>query len=379
MRTEGSGLGDVARGRESGRTRPESLRAGWQILPGRPTGEPAALLGASPAIEELRRRIRDYGPAEATVLVLGESGTGKELVAAALHRASPRAAGPFVAVNCAALPETLVESELFGHVRGAFTGAERDRVGLFAAAQGGTLFLDEVGELAPSAQAKLLRALDHGAFRPVGASAEEKTNARIAAATNQDLARLVQEGRFRRDLYYRLAVLEIRVPPLRERIEDLPLLVRSHLERRWPERELTVAPEAMAELLSAPWPGNVRELESVIERTVARSAGNHIGRFELLRSVTDTETGRGTEREDLVALLARHRGRLSSVAAELGVSMRTVQRHLARHRIARRAYAHTADALTEELDALRVLRAPTRPRSREDGGAGSTLEIGSRG
>jgi two-component system nitrogen regulation response regulator GlnG len=311
----------------------------WRTPQVRPSAEADGLLGRSPAIEEVRRRIRDYGPAEATVLVRGESGTGKELVARALHRASPRSTGPFVALNCAALPETLVESELFGHTRGAFTGAERDRVGLFPSARDGTLFLDEVGELTPASQAKLLRVLDRGTFRPIGAIVEQKADVRVVAATNRELLPLVEEGKFRRDLYYRLAVLEIRLPPLRERIEDIPILVASFLERRWPARPLRVAPHAMGELLAAAWPGNVRELESVIERTVLRCSDEAIHRFELLPPTSDAQGSSELTRDRLASLLARHRGRLGPVAADLRVSIRTVQRHLAHHRLARRAFA----------------------------------------
>ena len=227
------------------------------------------LRGESRAMQIVRQRIRDYGRAEATVLIGGETGTGKELAARALHAASPRAAGPFVAINCAALPPELVESELFGSLRGAFTGAIHTRPGLFDAARGGTLLLDEIGELPRSVQAKLLRVLEAGSYRPLGAVREKQAEARVLAATNRDLARLCASGEFRLDLYYRVAVLRIDLPPLRERRADIPGLVQHFIARagRPPQ---AIAPEAMARLLAHGWPGNVRELRSVVERMLLR-------------------------------------------------------------------------------------------------------------
>jgi two-component system response regulator HydG len=218
-------------------------------------------------------------PASTTVLVRGESGTGKELVARALHRLGARPRGPFVAINCAAIPEALLESELFGHARGAFTGALAARRGLLVEASGGTLFLDEVGELPPALQPKLLRALQVRAVRPLGAAEEEPFDARIVAATNRDLAADVAGGRFREDLYYRLAVIEIEVPPLRARGNDVLLLAQRFVTtfaRRLgrPVRGLSV--EAAQRLLAYRWPGNVRELENCMERAVTLAGGEEI-------------------------------------------------------------------------------------------------------
>jgi two-component system NtrC family response regulator len=206
-------------------------------------------------------------PADVPVLVLGESGTGKELLARALHYNSPRARGPFVPVNVAALPSTLVEAELFGVVKGAFTGAVSDREGLFRRAEGGTLFLDEIGEMPAGTQAALLRALERHEVRPVGGDREQTVDVRVLAATNRDLPAAVEDGVFRRDLYHRLAVVILRLPALRERVGDLPLLV-AHLLDRHGAPGVTVDPEAMRILAAWPWPGNVRELENELLRAV---------------------------------------------------------------------------------------------------------------
>jgi two-component system response regulator PilR (NtrC family) len=207
-----------------------------------------------------------------TVLLTGETGTGKELAARALHQASERAHGPFVVFDAGAVPANLVERELFGHVRGAFTGADADRPGLVAEARGGTLFLDEIGELPPDLQPKLLRLLDRHEYRPVGARAAQTADIRVVAATNQDLARAVAEGRFREDLYYRINVIPIALPPLRERREDIPLLADHFLARyseQMNKRLAGVSHDAMDLLVRYDWPGNVRELENAIERAVA--------------------------------------------------------------------------------------------------------------
>ena len=288
-----------------------------------------ALTGESRAMQMVRQRIRDYGSADATVLIGGETGTGKELAARALHAASSRAAGPFVAVNCAALPPELVESELFGSTRGAFTGASHTRPGLFDAARGGTLLLDEIGELPRSAQAKLLRVLEAGSYRPLGAIREKQAETRVLAATNRDLAKLCTSGEFRLDLYYRVAVLRIELPPLRERRADIPGLVHHFIARAGrPPR--TVAPEAMAQLLAHAWPGNVRELRSVVERTLLRASSDGIDAFELEGSIETAPPAappRPGSAESLRVLL-EHRGRLAAAAAALGVSTRTLQRRL---------------------------------------------------
>jgi len=238
--------------------------------------EPTGIIGASGLMEELRRRVERVAPAPTTVLITGETGTGKELVAEALHRLSPRRGGPLVRINCGALPENLVEAELFGHERGAFTGAEKARPGRFELADGGTLFLDEIGELPLAAQVKLLRVLQDGLIDRVGASQPRRTDVRLITATHRQLGDLVGVGQFRQDLYFRLNVVEIRVPPLRDRIADLPLLVDFFLgkhARRLGRPIPSVSSAALALLAGHPWPGNVRELENAIERALLLGDG----------------------------------------------------------------------------------------------------------
>jgi DNA-binding NtrC family response regulator len=232
-------------------------------------------IGRSRAMWPLLERIPQVARSDATVLITGESGTGKELLARAVHAASARAAGLFVPVNCGALPEGLFESELFGHVRGSFTGAVHDKQGLMREADGGTLFLDEIGELTPNTQVKLLRALQDRNVRPVGGHREFEVNTRVIAATNKDLRVLIEEGKFREDLYFRIDVINLHVPPLRERREDIPELVRHFVERacgRLGTEPKEIHRDAMAVLENYGWPGNVRELENVVERTVATEA-----------------------------------------------------------------------------------------------------------
>jgi two-component system response regulator HydG len=230
----------------------------------------AALVGRSVPMRSLYELIERVAYSPAPVLVRGESGSGKELVARALHFEGPRKDGPFVAVNCTAIPTALLESELFGHVKGSFTGATTPRRGLFLEADGGTLFLDEIGDMAPELQAKLLRVLEDGEVRAVGADASRKVDVRMVAATHQELEARVREGRFRQDLFYRLNVVPLRVPSLRERREDIPLLVEHFVaqsRKRNPRARLAgFSPEALAALAAAPWPGNVRELENLVER-----------------------------------------------------------------------------------------------------------------
>jgi two-component system response regulator AtoC len=242
------------------------------MLPRRATAlPPPALVGDGEAMQQLRQLIARIAATRSTVLILGESGTGKELVARALHDASPRRGHRFVAINCAAIPPTLLESELFGHRRGAFTDATRDRTGLFEDADGGTLFLDEVGELPLALQAKLLRALQDGEIRRVGDTASIKIDVRLIAATLRDLADDVREGRFREDLYYRLAVVPVVIPPLRDRAEDIPQLARFFAVRhaaRHQLGEVVLSDRAIEALIRHAWPGNVRELENAIERAV---------------------------------------------------------------------------------------------------------------
>jgi two-component system, NtrC family, response regulator AtoC len=234
-------------------------------------------IGSSPALQEMLRQVRRVAPTKTTVLLTGESGTGKELVARALHELSPRAAMPFVAVNCGAIPAELLESELFGHVRGAFTDASRDKKGLAAEADGGTLFLDEIGELPLALQVKLLRFLEDEQVRRVGDTRSERVDVRVVAATARDLARAVKEGQFREDLFYRLNVVNVRLPALRERPDDVPALVEHFLakyRRLRPEEPLTgVSPQALDVLRAHRWPGNVRELEHAVERAVVLADG----------------------------------------------------------------------------------------------------------
>ena len=236
------------------------------------------ILGESEGLHAVLRQVDRLAPVHTTVLITGESGTGKELIARALHERSPRAALPFVAINCGAIPAGLIESELFGHAKGAFTDARTAKHGLFSEADGGTLFLDEVGELPLPAQVKLLRVLQEGEIRPVGESRSEKVDVRVIAATLRDLGKLVEKGEFREDLYYRLNVVNLRMPPLRERREDIPLLARSFIARfnRLLNREPPVqglSPEAEALMSAYAWPGNVRELENAMERAVLLADG----------------------------------------------------------------------------------------------------------
>jgi two-component system response regulator HydG len=280
------------------------------------------------------------------VLVTGESGTGKELVARALHAASERGDAPFVAVNCTALPEALLESELFGHARGAFSGASEARRGLFVTADGGTLFLDEIGEMAPGLQAKLLRVLQDGELRPVGSDASRRVDVRVVAATHADLEARVRAGQFRADLLYRLNVLAIRVPPLREHPEDTAELVDvfvARARRRNPgARARRVTPDAVARLRARTWPGNVRELENLVERLVILSGGPEVDAADLERlapdllsapsplvSVREEEEPRTLrEMEDayIAWVIARCGGNKTRAAELLGIDVSTIHR-----------------------------------------------------
>ena len=257
------------------------------------------LVGQSEALRRVRQMIQTAGGSEATVLIEGESGTGKEIIANAIHAQSKRSRGPLVKMNCAAVPETLLESELFGHEKGAFTGADRRRVGRFEQAEGGTLFLDEVCEMQPRLQAKFLRALQEREIERLGGSETIPVDVRIIAATNRDLQKALAEGVLREDLYYRLNVILLRVPPLRERMDDVPILAM-HFVRKYATREgaptANIAEEAMNVLLSYAWPGNVRELENAIERAVV------LGRGEVLRpqDLPPQVHRRGDERQPLI-------------------------------------------------------------------------------
>src|SRR5438477_619078 len=301
--------------------------------------------------------IRQAAPSSATVLLLGESGTGKELFARALHEHSPRAAGPFVPINCAAIPETILESELFGYERGAFTGAVQRKEGRIERAQGGTLFLDEVGELTPSVQVKLLRFLQEGEIERLGGTGTIKVDCRVVAATNQDLGARVRENKFREDLFYRLNVIQVVLPPLRDRVEDVPLLADYFIARYAakngkPIRGLTRA--ALAALEAYPWPGNVRELEHAIERAVVLSRGAEIEVDDLPESVRSGGAARaaglagavegrtlavplGTTMEDIELRVIREtlrhtKGDKNLAAQLLGIAARTIYRKLEREK-----------------------------------------------
>jgi DNA-binding NtrC family response regulator len=238
---------------------------------------PRSIVGSSPKIVEVYKTLARATLSASTVLISGESGTGKELVARAIHANSPRKSKKFVAVNCGALTETLLESELFGHVRGAFTGAQTDKKGLFEEAHGGTLFLDEIGDVSPGLQVKLLRVLQEGEIKPVGSAQNIKVDVRVVAATHRDLSQWVEQGKFREDLYYRLKVIEIEIPPLRERKEDIRELAQVFLAKynqKLSKRVQTISPEAMQSMINYDWPGNVRELEHQVERAVALTSSS---------------------------------------------------------------------------------------------------------
>jgi two-component system response regulator PilR (NtrC family) len=238
------------------------------------------IIGQSPVIDKLKTTIRTIATTASTVLIYGESGTGKELVARAIHACSPRSAEPFVSVNCGAFPETLLESELFGYMKGAFTGASQNKRGLFEVADGGTLFLDEISEMSLSMQVKLLRVLQERTIRPVGGTSETSIDVRVIAATNKQLAQMVADKAFREDLYYRVSVIPIQVPPLRDRRDDIELLAAHFLKKYAAAAQksiLRIRPESLAALRSYDWPGNVRELENTIERAVAMESGQELG------------------------------------------------------------------------------------------------------
>ncbi|KAF5027918.1 Transcriptional regulatory protein ZraR [anaerobic digester metagenome] len=310
------------------------------------------IIGTSRAMRELFTLIGMVAPTEATVLITGESGTGKELVARAIHSGSARSSGPLVAVNCAALSETLLESELFGHEKGAFTGAERRREGRFMAADKGSIFLDEIGEIAQPIQAKLLRVIQEREIQRVGGDKPIGVDVRILAATNRDLKKEVEAGRFREDLYYRLNVVSVPVPPLRERAEDIPLLAQFFLGRFAEKNRKRIkgfTPAAMDHLVRCAWPGNVRELENAVERAVILSVGEYVTERELPLCdprpatpalATQVEGGSGgltgrplddVEREVILATLDSCGGNKSEAARVLGITRATLHKKLKKY------------------------------------------------
>jgi two-component system NtrC family response regulator len=293
------------------------------------------MLGDSPAIEHLFASIRKVATTLAPVLILGESGTGKEMAAKAIHRLGARGTGPFVAINCGAIPEALLESELFGHERGSFTGAHAQRKGRFETAAGGTLFLDEVGELPLGLQVKLLRFLQDQTIERVGGRVPIQVDARVVAATNVDLKRATEEGRFREDLYYRLAVVVLRIPALRERQGDITLLANAFLQRFAEETgraKLRFDSSALSALLHHHWPGNVRELENRVKRAVIMADGNTVRAEDLeLAAAAGSQTPRtlkeareAIETELVQGALVRNQGKISRAAIELGISRPTL-------------------------------------------------------
>lgn len=328
----------LAKAHECGRLGRENLQLRAALRRAAPSSE---IVGASQGIQKVLRLIEKAGPSESPVLIEGESGTGKELVARALHQSSPRAEKPMVAINCAALPEALLESELFGHEKGAFTGAVAAKMGLFEVADGGTLFIDEVGELAGGLQAKLLRVLQDGRIRRVGATKEVQVAVRVVAATNRKLADEVKARRFRDDLFYRLNVLTIVLPPLRERPDDIPLLIDHFLHRPvaggW---QLTES--ARRGLCNYSWPGNIRELANVIERAKILADGTLIDLEQLPEAILDpAEAGKTLpestaspesddlsriERQHVASVLQREGGNKARTAKVLGISRRSLYR-----------------------------------------------------
>lgn len=318
------------------------------------------IIGQSPKMRAIFELIQTVAPQSSRVLITGESGTGKELVARAIHENSQRAQAPFITINCGAFPETLLESELFGYMKGAFTGANENRQGLFQAADGGTLFMDEIGNMSLTMQVKLYRVLQEGKVRPLGSNEEVDVDVRVIAATNKDFEKEIAEGRFREDLYYRLSVIPIQLPPLRERKEDIPLLARHFLERfrRSMEKPVeAISPEAMRKLEEYEWPGNVRELENTMERAVALETTGEI----TLRVLPDriagyqggaalSMSGNGaasfpsegvdfekqiaeTERRYLMAALEKSRGVRIKAAELLNITYRSFRHYAKKHNL----------------------------------------------
>jgi two-component system response regulator HupR/HoxA len=308
------------------------------------------IVGAAPAMQELYALLERITRSDAPVLIQGENGTGKELVARAIHVRSERRARQFIVVNCSAFNDNLLDSELFGHKRGAFTGAIVDKPGLFEVADSGTFFLDEIGDMSPSLQVKVLRVLQEGTFNRVGDTDTRRVDVRIIAATNRDLAAMVAAGRFREDLYYRIHVLSVMLPALRERREDVPLLIDHFLMRHPRQRPKRLSPECAARMLAYPWPGNVRELENEVERLVVLAGESPTIGVEVLSPrirlwTPSSETGRAIdpsslpaavealERRMIGAAMRRHRGNKTRAAEELKVSRRNLIRLVQKYEI----------------------------------------------
>jgi two-component system response regulator AtoC len=303
------------------------------------------IVGASPPMRELFGLIEKVAPTRSAVLVTGETGTGKELVARAIHRLSPRGERLFVPLNCAAIPSELLESELFGHVRGAFSGAHSDREGKFAAADGGTLFLDEIGDMDQRLQAKLLRALEEGVIEPVGSNRRVRVDVRIVSSTNRDLEVAIREGRFREDLFYRLNVFRLHLPPLRERKEDVPALAASFLRdfgRELGKGPLSLSAPATAALEGYAWPGNVRELRNLMERAAVLVGGSEVGEDLVRTLLPPSQEGRDggldldaaladVERKTILRALAATNDDKPAAASLLGIGERTLWTKLKKH------------------------------------------------
>lgn len=301
------------------------------------------MVSASHRMQDVFKLLPIIAESDSTVLILGESGTGKELMARALHQLSPRSPKPLVTLNCGALPDTLLEAELFGHKAGAFTDAKKDRKGRIAAAEGGTLFLDEIGDISPATQVRLLRVLQERTYEPLGSNGTLKANVRFVAATHKDLRAEMEAGRFREDLYYRLNVLQIAIPPLRERSEDIPALAHRFLERQnglHGKQVRGFTPEAMAALMHYGWPGNIRELENAVEHACVLCRHTLI-RPECLPPTLAAPCGaraavpaapdlKGMERSMILAAMERHGGNRVEVAKELGINKTTLWRKLKR-------------------------------------------------
>ncbi|MDB5291359.1 MAG: pilR [Phycisphaerales bacterium] len=307
------------------------------------------IIGQSKQMKEVFAKIQRAAPVDATVLILGENGTGKELVAQALHHNSPRKKAPFVAVNCAAVPPTLVESELFGHVRGAFTGATDRRIGRFEQADGGTLFIDEIGDFELGLQAKLLRVLETLTFTPVGGHEDKKVDVRVLTATSRDVPQMVLEGKFREDLYYRLNVVQIRLPRLRERTDDIPVLVDHFLREISERKHITphrVSPEVMRRFMTYRWPGNVRELRNKLESMMIMADGEVLSEKDLPeeilaesqsttapKEIPSNLTMEELEKLAITKALDQCGGNRTHAAERLGISVRTLQRKLRQYEL----------------------------------------------